>query len=88
MAVLIALVLIFGVFLNIYFYNHIVSLRHMLVSSQKNLQKLEVANADLKNDLYKILDADSLTSLASNFGLIKENKPEYLENSWAVASHY
>lgn len=85
---LIVLMLVFGILLNIYFYNSIVGLRHTLDTSLKTLQKLEVSNADLKNELYKALDTNNLTTLVERFGLVKENKPDYLENPWVVASHY
>jgi len=82
------LALIFGILLNIYLYNSIVSLRHVINESLTALENLEVSNADLKNDLYKTLEAKNLISLVGSFGLVKENKPDYLENPWVVASHY
>lgn len=82
------ILLILGVFLNVYLYNYIVNLRHTIVGFEKRLNELEVVNADFKNNLYKIQNTDNLTYLIEKFNLVKENKPEYLENSWVVASHY
>jgi cell division protein FtsB len=86
--ILILLLLLLGAFLNIYLYNYIVNLRHTITSFEKKMHELEVANADFKNDLYKIRDNSNLMHLIDKFKLVKENKPEYLENPWAVASHY
>ena len=76
------LVLMFAAFvcLNIYFYNETVNLKHSISIASKNLQALQVANAESRTELYKLTDLSALDDLAKSRGLVKERKPEYFEN--------
>lgn len=74
-----ALLLVFAV-LNIYFYNLNVSLKFQIGLQEKAAQKLEVVNADLRNDLYAVLDSKNLSELARNNNFVTEKNPDYLEN--------
>ena len=70
----------------IYIYNRNVALRYSLNALEIQLQKLQVANADFKNDLYKTLDSKNLQGLAAKLSLVRETKPRYLESNSVVAS--
>lgn len=84
---LIALVAVTAL-LSIYLYNGVVDVRHGLDRAESSLRELSAANAELKNQLYGILDSRSLQDAAAELGLVKDNTPEYLETSWAFASQY
>lgn len=73
-------VLAFSAFSGIYFYNANVKLRHAIGDSAKNLQELEASNANYKNNLYKILDANNVEAVAAQKQLIQEKNPKYMES--------
>lgn len=64
--------------LSIFAYAKSVKIDHALSSYQKTLDQLRAESADLKNELYAILDFQNADQLAEKLGLIKERKPEYL----------
>lgn len=66
---------IWGIFL----YNQLVNLRHEVKRQENNLRQAEVTNAELKNNLYSILDAKNLESLINNQSLIFDKNPNYLK---------
>ena len=69
---------LFEAALSIFAYNRSVQLNHSLKESHKKIEIVRAENADLKNQLYLVLDIESADVLASKLGLIKERKPEYL----------
>ncbi len=72
----------------IYFYSEGVSLRHSISEGSKNLQELQVANAELKNQLYQITDLSNLNSVIESKKLVKDKRPEYIESkSEALAAN-
>jgi hypothetical protein len=70
--------------LNIYFYNESVGIKHLISSDSKNLQSLQVANAELKSRLYAKTNLSSLDTIAKSKNLVKETRPEYLETGSGV----
>lgn len=64
---------------NVFVYNKIVGLQHLLKNGEKNNQELRLVNIDLKDQLYKLLDTNNLGQLAKERGLVKVQKPQYLE---------
>jgi cell division protein FtsL len=70
------LIAVWGVFL----YNQLINLRHELISRENNLQKIEVANAELKNNLYGLVNPEVLTVSAANKDLILEKNPTYIKS--------
>lgn len=85
LAAAVILAILFAVFLN----NQIVNLKYSLSDAEKRLERLRVANAESKNQLYVILDMQNHSELASRLGLVKENKPIYLKEQWQeFASRY
>jgi len=63
---------------NVFLYNQIVGLQHLINSQQKLLEELRLANADLKNQTYQKLEIGNLKEFIEERGLIKINNPDYL----------
>lgn len=66
---------VFGVFL----YNQLVNIRHEIKRQENNLQQAEVQNAELKNNLYSILNEKNMKPLINQQSLILEKNPEYIK---------
>ena len=80
---------VFGVLFNIYLYNQTVYLNYSLSEQQEILEDLRVTNAEFTNTLYQVLDFQDINSLADAMGLVKDNKPTYLQDQWQeFASRY
>lgn len=76
--------IVLGAVLTIAFYNESVELRYRLSTQEKKLETLKVANAELRNQLYTIINANTVSRIANELGLILEKKPIYLESSTEV----
>lgn len=73
----------------IYQYNALADARYELKELENKIVELEVENAELKNDLYKITDPSHLQEVASVEGMVIEENPNYLELSqWVSDSSY
>ncbi len=70
--------LILILFVGVSLYNENVDLKHRIASVEKSTENLRANNADLKNQLYRILDASHLSAAAVEFGLVIESYPRYL----------
>lgn len=78
-----------GALFSVYIYNQIVGLRYQFGNSEEQLNALRVANAEFKDRLYKILSGQNSEAFARTLGLIKDNKPVYLQDKWEeFASRY
>jgi len=64
---------------DIFIYTQSVSLRHDIESYEADLRDNEVANAELKNKIYQIIDAENLDSLQASNSLVLDKKPEYVK---------
>ena len=64
--------------LSIFAYNKSVRINYSLNENKKAIEELQVSKADLKNQLYSVLDLQNADILAAKLGLIKEKRPEYL----------
>lgn len=58
---------------NIFIYNKIVNFQHLVAAQTKSLEDLKLADANLKNQLYEILDLKNLSGLAKSLGMVKVN---------------
>lgn len=86
--ILITLIII-GVLFSVYAYNQIVALRYQFGKQEEQLKVLRVANAEFKDKLYKTLGGQNSENLARSLGLVKDNKPLYLQDKWEeFASRY
>ena len=63
----------------IFIYNQLVSLRHEVKKQENNIQQAEVQNAELKNNLYSVLNEKNIESLINQQSLILEKNPNYLK---------
>ncbi len=70
---------LFLVVLSIYFYNLNVNLKFSVSMQEKTIQQLEASNADMRNEMYRILDIRNLTALIQEQNLIQDRNPDYLE---------
>jgi cell division protein FtsB len=68
---------VWGVFL----YNQLVSLRHEVKKQETNLERAEVSNAELKNNLYSILNEKKFEPLINQQSLILDKNPEYVKTT-------
>ncbi len=73
------LMLFAGVYLSIVFYSDVTEFKVLLSKKEKELQELEVLSAELKNQLYNILDTQNMAKAAEEAGLILEQNPIYLK---------
>ncbi len=71
-----------GVFL----YNKVAALRQDIASKQKVLAHAQVANAELKNDMYEFLDEATQETFLQSRGLVSEKHPQYSETASTVAT--
>lgn len=59
-------------------YNGMLDVRHQFSALRDRVEKLQTANAELKNDLYALTDAKTLSAVALRLGLVAEQNPQYL----------
>ncbi|MBI1838811.1 MAG: septum formation initiator family protein [Candidatus Colwellbacteria bacterium] len=67
----------------VFTYANSVGLNQDIKVSEKNLERLKVENAELKNDLFALTDSRRLDELAKEKNLIYDKNPQ-----WAIASHF
>lgn len=89
MSLILIMLTVSGALFSVYIYNQIVSLRYQFGNSEEQFNALRVANAESKDRLYKILSGQNSEAFARTQGLIKDNKPVYLQDKWEeFASRY
>ena len=70
-------------------YNSLVNARYQASSLKKQIADATAANADLKNNLYKMTDPVKLDLLAKEHHLTLERKPQYINQyQWVSDSSY
>lgn len=62
----------------IFLYNRLISLRHDVAGNKEIIAKIQVQNAELKDNLYKITDGFDQEALLKANGLVLEKKPSYV----------
>jgi hypothetical protein len=67
---------VWGVFI----YNQLVDIRHEVERASNSVEKAEVSNAELRNNLYNIIDSGNLESLAKGKSLALDNNPQYVKS--------
>ena len=71
-------------------YNQTVNLDHAILNFDRELQKLQIANAELKEKTVALLAGDNLAAFAAERSLVQERSPQYLEltaaKKWDIAS--
>ena len=79
MAFGLTMAMVIMVAIGVSFYNQLINLRHEIASQETNLQKVEVTNAELKNNLYRLTDNENLQALATDKNLVLEKNPKYVK---------
>ncbi len=69
----------------IFEYNSLVNIKNQIESNEKAIVELQIQNADLKNNLYQILDPTKLEGLAVENQLVLEKNPEYFNTKQWVS---
>lgn len=59
-------------------YNRKEAVRRQVSVMTKEIEKLKVQNAQLKNDFYAALDTRTLVSVADRLGYVRDNTPAHL----------
>ena len=76
------IIAVWGVFL----YNQLVNTRHEIEKQNSDLRRAEVQNAELKNNLYSVIDEKNLKSLINKQSLIFDKNPQYLKTEQLAAN--
>lgn len=63
----------------IYLYNLNVNLKYGVSMQEKQIEQLESANSDMRNEMYRILDVRNLTAVIQSRNLIQDRNPDYLQ---------
>lgn len=74
--IILGIVAVFAV--GIVAYNGSLSVRRQYTALRDRVEQLQTDNAELKNALYELTDAKTLSSVAVRLGLIMEKNPQYL----------
>lgn len=69
-----------------FLYNQLVNLRHDLISGKNNAGRAEVENAELKNNLYRMVDLKNFAVTANSHSLLEDKNPEYLRAFSQISS--
>jgi len=75
-----------GVFWLIALYNSIVNLDHTIAAAKTELDAIGVQNTTLNQQVATALGNISSGDLAAANGLIQDNHPTYIKQSWPIAS--
>ena len=70
-------------------YNQTVSLTHSALQAKDDLQKIQTENAELKENIFALLDPTAVKAFAAGKGMVLDPNLRYLEISkqWVFASH-
>ncbi|MBI5306706.1 hypothetical protein HZB04_03960 [Candidatus Wolfebacteria bacterium] len=74
---------VWGVFL----YNQTVNLRYEIVDYEKMIKQEEVRSAELKNNLYSVLDPKNFEIFKGSETLVLDNHPKYVKSQSLVAGY-
>ena len=69
---------VWGVFL----YNRLVDFRHEISNMERGVKLAEASNAELKNNLYKLIDAQNLEAMVDKDSLILDKNPKYVSKNF------
>ena len=83
-------VIAIGVLGMVVLYNATVNLSHNIAEAKTELDAIGGLTTKLNNQVLAATGAGDLAALASNDGLIEDEKPQYfrVNQSWPIASHY
>lgn len=86
---LIVLVMLSAVWL-VSLYNTLVNIQHGISETKDEIKQIQTANAELKEELFALLDSRKFEEFAAEAALIKDRAPRYfqLDPQWSLASHF
>jgi hypothetical protein len=73
-------VAVLSVVWGVFIYNQLVDIRHEMEKTSNSAGKTEVTNAELKNNLYNMIDSENLESLAKEKSLTIDKDPRYVKS--------
>lgn len=83
------LIVVAGGVVYIYLYTSVADNRYLLEGLKENIVAAEIANAELKNDLYQKIDPVKLEEVALDRNLVLDKNPDYFEvHQWVSDSSY
>lgn len=62
-------------------YNNLIGLRHDIQTTRQTLAQEQVRNAELKNDLYHVMDSVLEETFLAESGLVLDQDPQYVKMS-------
>ena len=65
----------------VFLYTTVAGLRQDIAKTDAELERAQVQNAELKNDLYSYLDTNTQESFLQSRGLIADKHPTYVQTS-------
>lgn len=72
-------VVVFGAAaVTVFSYSRVAGLRHDVSRLEGEIEKSRAVNADLKNDLFRMTDPQSLEAIAAEKGLIEDRNPRWV----------
>lgn len=80
--------LVLSAFWLVIIYNRAVNLTHSISQTKDNVEKLQTANAELKDKMFSLFKNDNLAAFTNNKQLIQDRAPQYLEvdERWSLAA--
>ncbi len=72
-------------------YNYVVNFNKNIVKMEKDIKQFEIQTTELTEKIFDIVSGDNLEKIAQEYGMVKENNPEYLEinsKSWQLGLNY
>lgn len=71
----------------VFLYNQVVNLRYEIVDYEKMIRLEEVKSAELKNNLYSILNPKNFEIFKTDETLVLDNHPEYVKSQLSIAGY-
>lgn len=87
--ILVFLLIAAGILL-VFLYNRAVNWEQSIHSASAETKRLQAENAELQDKLFSLFTNARVETLASEYGLIKDKSPRYIEvpKGWFLASQY
>jgi cell division protein FtsL len=72
-------IIVFGAAaVTVFSYSRVAGLKHEIAVLERDIDKAKSMNADLKNDLFRMTDPQSLETIAAEKGLIEDRNPKWV----------
>ena len=71
----------------VFFYNKFVSNRHEVSRYKTIVREVEIKNAELKDNYYKLTNSEKINEIYNSSGLFIEKNPEYVKKQQMVMNN-